>query len=256
MEIRLLKSGYKNDEQFYQDFLEDRILEKEEYFSDQTVYLEQAPDFPIYMGKGSEEWKREQFLEAFKIIEQSYIQLDREIILDETFWHSFLCTAKREYILENYPKVKESVEDFKNIVIKKFDWENYIYKCVLGAQYVEDNTNTEEEKKEAYGMIYDNLDVYNYIIKYSIFRNDKFLMNILRIITDLDISDIMKAKIKDRPDLGKDERYGRRVIFEFNKSYPIVMSPMLEKEELQEYFLEYLSYYYDISEIEKRLVAC
>lgn len=54
MEIRLLKKGYKKNEQFYQDFLEDRIKEKEEYFSDKAVSIDDAPDFPIYIAKGSE----------------------------------------------------------------------------------------------------------------------------------------------------------------------------------------------------------
>ena len=72
----------------------------------------------------------------------------------------------------------------------------------------------------------------------------------LDIINDNNLSSILKAKIKDRPDLGKDERYGRRVLFEFNKAYPIVMSPMLEKDELEELFIEYLGYYYDLSKLE------
>ena len=92
--------------------------------------------------------------------------------------------------------------------------------------------------------------MYNYIIKYEIFRNDKFLLNILDIIDELDLAKVMKAKIKDRPDLGKDERYGRRVLFEFNKAYPVVMSPMLEKDELEVLFMEYLGYYYDLSKLE------
>ncbi|MDO5292896.1 MAG: DUF6339 family protein [bacterium] len=253
MEIRLLKPGYKNNEQFYLDFLDGTLNDKEEYFSEERVYIEEAPNFPIYMGRGSEEEKRAQFEEAFQVIEKSYIHIDREQMMEEIFWHSLLCTKKRDYILSNYPKVKESYSDFQNIVIKKFDWENYIYKCVLGAQYVEDNVSS-DEKEKYYNLILDNLDLYNYIIKYSIFRNDKFLINILSIIGDLELSDILKAKIKGRDDLGADERYGRRVIFEFNKSYPIVMSPMLEKEELQEYFIEYLGYYRDTSDIRKKLV--
>ena len=96
--------------------------------------------------------------------------------------------------------------------------------------------------------------MYNYIIKYEIFRNEKFLLNILDIIDELDLAKVMKAKIKDRPDLGKDERVGRRVIFEFNKSYPVVLSPMLDKESLKEPFLEYLSYYYDISKIKEKVI--
>lgn len=65
------------------------------------------------------------------------------------------------------------------------------------------------------------------------------------IIAETNLGPVLKAKIKNRPDLGTDERYGRRVIFELNKVYPIVMSPMLDKEMLKEYFLKYLGYYYD-----------
>ena len=42
-------------------------------------------------------------------------------------------------------------------------------------------------------------------------------------------------------------------MFEFNKSYPVVLSPMLDKESLKEPFLEYLSYYYDINEIKEKI---
>ena len=78
----------------------------------------------------------------------------------------------------------------------------------------------------------------------------RFLMNHSEDDESIDrhkLGRVMKAKIKDRPDLGKDERVGRRVIFEFNKSYPVVMSPMLEKEDLEKVFFEYLGYYYDVS---------
>lgn len=244
MQVRLLAEGYKNNEQFYLDFLNGTIVEKEEYFSGKTVELDHAGDFPVYMGSGTIEFRRQQFLQAFEVIARDYLHTPREVHLEEIFWHSLLCTVKREYILDQYPSVKESINEFNNIVLKKFDWENYIYKCVLGAQYVTDNFTDEEEIKYHYNLIFDNLDIYNYILKYSIFRNDKFLLNILEIIDEEGLSDIAKSKITNRPDLGKDERYGRRVIFEFNKSYPVVMAPMLEKEELREYFLEYLSLYY------------
>ena len=43
------------------------------------------------------------------------------------------------------------------------------------------------------------------------------------------------------------------MIFELNKAYPIVMSPMLEKEKLKEYFMKYLGYYYQgaLSELDE-----
>lgn len=249
MEIRLLQKGYKNNNQFYQDFLEDKVNINEEYFTNEFVTIADAPDFPIYMGRGSEEEKRQAFREAFEVIASSYIHTDRDIHLDEIFWHSFLITKKREYILENYSVVKTDIKQFENIVIKPFDWESYIYKCVLAAEYIEDLVEDVDMKKHYYNLVLENLDIYNYIIKYAIFRNSEFLIKILTIIDELQISNILKEKIKDRPDLGKDERYGRRVIFELNKKYPVIMSPLLDVETLKKEVLEALGYYYDVSNI-------
>ena len=250
MEVKLLKKDFLKKEEFYKDFLEDKISEKDEYFSDEVVHINKAPDFPIYMGKGSEEEKAKLFIEAFEAMSNFYLNTDRDIHMNERFWYTLLCVHKRDFILKMYPQVGESIKDFHNIVLKKFDWENYIYKCILAAQYVKDNTDNEEDKKKYYNLIVENLDVYNYMIKYEVFRNDKFIINVLDIINDNNLSSILKAKIKDRPDLGKDERYGRRVLFEFNKSYPVVMSPMLSKDELEVLFMEYLGYYYDLSKLE------
>lgn len=247
MEIKLLKKGYQNNEAFYNDFLEDKIRDNEEYFSGESVIIEQAPSFPIYINVRDEERRSQLFMEAFNCVEKYYIHTDRDIHFDELFWHSLYAVYKRDYLLETYPEIKESIRDFNNIVLKPFDWENYIYRIVLATQYVVDNI-AEEERAKYYQLIIDNLDLYNYIMKYSIFRNDQFLINILTIIDEHHLTKVMKAKVKDRPDLGPDERIGRRVIFEFNKSYPIIMSPMLSKEELEPLFMEYLSYYYDLSE--------
>lgn len=257
IEVRLLKDKYKNNEDLYEAFLHDKIIRNEEFLSEEKVWIEVAPEFPIYMAKGTEEEKNKEFLDAFEVMANHYIDMDRDIYLNERFWHSLLCQQHREYLLENYPQIKDGgLKEFKNIVLKDFDWENYIYKCILGAQYVTDNIVDENEQKRYYRLIVENLDLYNYIIKYSIFRNDIFLVKILNIVDKYDLSKILKAKIKDKEiiekyHLGKDERYGRRVIFEFNKSYPVVMVPMLSDEELEEKFFEYLDIYYDVSQIDK-----
>lgn len=242
MEIRLLSKDYKKNKNLYKDFLEGKIIENDEYLSEEFISIEKIPEFPIYMGSYGEKEKNEEFKKAFKIIENFYINISREYILEGRFWHSLFLIYKRDYLLEKYPKIKESEKDFRNIVIKKFDWENYIYKSILIVQYVTDNIK-EQDRDRYYDIILENLDLFNYMIKYEIFRNDKFILNVLDIIDECKLSSIMKAKIKDRPDLGKDERYGRRVLFEFNKSYPVILSPMLEKEELKKYIYQYLSYY-------------
>ena len=242
MEIRFLKSSYIKGEQVYNDFLNNTIGSLEEHYDDKIANINSVPDFPIYINV-SENVRAPLFVEAINIISNHYLDMDREYSLDGQFWHSLLLLKKRDYILEKYPAVKESESNFKNVVVKKFDWENYIYKCVLAAQYVNDNVADPEKREFYYNLIANNLDVYNYIIKYEIFRNDKFLLNVLDIIHDNDLSEILKAKIKDRPDLGKDERVGRRVIFELNKSYPVVLAPTLDKEELEVLFLENLKKY-------------
>lgn len=85
--------------------------------------------------------------------------------------------------------------------------------------------------------------MYNYIIKYNIFRNGQFIINFLTVIHEEGLSAQMKKQIKDRPELGSDERYGRRVIFELNKNYPIITAPMLEKDELKEEIYQALALY-------------
>ena len=152
--------------------------------------------------------------------------------------------------METYPQISESIDKFQNVVLKKFDWENYVYKCIMAAEYITDATDDKTEQDRYFDIILNNLDLYNYILKSEIFRNGKFLINVLDIIDeDERLSPILKAKIKERPDVGKDERYGRRVIFELNKSYPIIMSPTMEKDELKELFMKYLGYYYDLSKL-------
>lgn len=260
MEIRLLKEKYRSIEGLYEAFINGKLENNDEFLSKETVMIEKDEKFPIYIAIKNDELRNEKFLEAFKVIAKSYSQLDRNITLDPRFWHSLLCQNFREYIIESYPEVMEGEEKFNNIVLKKFDWENYIYKCLIGAQYVIDNVENEEEQDRYFKLIANNLDVYNYIIKYQIFRNDSFLLKILDIIEKYDISTVLKGKIKTenlkgRPaenyTFGKDERYGRRVIFEFNKSYPVLMVPMLNQEELEKKFFEFLNYYYDVSEIYK-----
>ena len=251
MEIRLLKEGYKKDESLYTAFKNGEVTD-DLFFSGEVIEVEQAPDFPIYMGKGSESQKKEDFMAAFKVIASSYVNVDRDIHLNERFWHSLFITKKRNYIIEKYPQVLENYREFVNIVIKDFDWENYIYKCILAVEYIEDATELVFSKEQYYELIVDNLDIYNYIIKYAIFRNGEFLVKILTVIHNLGISELLKGKITDRPDLGKDERYGRRVIFELNKAYPVLMSPMLDIEALEEEFLKALGNYYDVSGIETR----
>lgn len=248
MEIRLLEKGYKNNPEFYQDFLDDKIADKDDYFSEEIATIQQAPEFPIYIANKNEEERKELFLKAFDTIEKHYLTSDRDLHLDEQFWHSLLLLKKRDFLLEEYPQIKDSIENFTNIVVKNFDWENYIYKAVLAAEYITDMVDDEAERQRYYEIIIDNLDLYNYMIKYEVFRSKQFVFNILTIVDELDLSSLLKKKIKDRDDLGTDTRIGRQVLFEFNKNYPVIMSPMMEKDDLKELFVEYLGEYTSVEQ--------
>lgn len=244
MEIRLLKEGYKSNENFYKDFLEDKLFEKN-YVSEDYEIIDSLPDFMPHIGHIKDsKVKALEFQRGIKTIRKYFLKYDRDIIFNERFWHSYFCLYKRDYIIEKFNKVISNEKSFKKNLLKNFNWENYIYKYIIIAQYVGDNVPEEEQKRYDI-IILKNLDLFNYIIKYNIFRNDKFLIKMFDIIDELDISKIMKAKIKNRPDLGSDERYGRRVVYEFNKSYLVVPAPVLSKEDIKRYTKEFLSMYYD-----------
>ncbi|MDY5211668.1 hypothetical protein [Intestinibacter sp.] len=241
MEIRILNEKVIKTEAFYNDFLEGNINLKDEYFSDNVINIEDAPYFPIYIAKGSEEEKKELFSKAINTISEYYINKDRDIHMNKMFWYSLFCTKMREYLLNEYPQIKDSIKNFHNVVLKKFDWENYVYKCILAAEYIKDYTEDKLERERYIGLIVDNLDFYNYILKYPIFRNQEFLIKMLNIVDRLNLSAIFKAKIENRVD---DVRYGRMVLFEMNKSYPVIIAPAMSEEDLEELTLKYLGYYY------------
>lgn len=251
MEFRLLEENYSSDEQLFNDFMNDSIDKDKPYFSDEIVIIKKAPDFPIYIGRGSEKEKNEAFHEAILTIMDSYIQTPRELHMNGRFWHSLLIT-KRDYLYEMYGHLINSHKDFNRIILRKFDWENYIYKCVLAAEYIYDLSLDSKEKVDYYiQLIVNNIDMYNYIIKYSIFRNGHFILNFFQAVDELGLTQLMKAKIKNRDDLGKDERYGRRVFLELNNNYPVIMAPFLKKEQLKGEILKALSYYITDDEIRK-----
>lgn len=256
MKIRLLNDIYikktkSNIENLYRSFTndtEEELIEKN--FSENYVIIERAPSFPIYIAKGNQKEKEEKFLKAFNIVTDNYINTSRDVYLNKNFWYSLLIGYKRDFILREYPEVKNDIKKFQNIVLKNFDWENYIYKIVIGSEYISDKFSDFDIRQRYFKLIVENLDLYNYILKYILFRNDNFLINTLKIIEEYNIGKILKSKILGDKKVKKDKRYGRQVLFEFNKSYPIVLSPMMDYEDFKEKFLEYLSIYYDIENIE------
>lgn len=241
--LKLLKKEKLKTEEFYNSFIAGTIQDNPEFISDKTIIIDDTPDFPIYMGDRFDPKRDEDFSEAILTLYSYYIDTERDTHLNELFWYSLFVLEKRDYLLNKYPKIKDSISDFHNIVLKKFDWESYIYKCVLAAEYIKSN-DVDDDKIEYYiDLIINNLDLYNYLLKSKLFRTSNFVLRFLEIIDKEGISEIMKEKIKGRPELGRDSRYGRMVLFELKNMYPTLMIPLLDDSELAELILENLDKY-------------
>lgn len=246
MEIKLLNKNFKNNEKLYYDFKNDRIDFNADYFTDEYITIDKSPDFPIYFGEKRIDYT-DQYIEAVKVIINNYIELDRSIHLNGIFWFS-LMMYKRDYIFKKYSSSLKDIKNLNNIVFKAFNWENYIYKCVIMAEYLTDAGINEEEKIEKYVKIMvNNLDVYNYLIKSKTYRNSEFVLKFLLAIDELGISNIMKRKLPTND--GKDKRVGRNIISELNLLYPLEYHHLYSLEELKEEVMIHLEKY--LSEADK-----
>ena len=119
MESKLLSGNYKNDENFYRAFLNDTLWQSEYLSNESKLIPRKLPDFPIYLNRFDSTSYENDYLEMLHAMTAYVLDIDRDITMDECFWHSWLCLYQREYLLEKYPKIKEKYSNFKNIVIKK-----------------------------------------------------------------------------------------------------------------------------------------
>ena len=248
MLVRLLKENYIKNPNIFEDFRSNNIKNNIHYYSEDYFELDDDIEpFPIYLAIKDEATRNEKYYEAIEIFEKYYMELNRDIIFDQRFWHSIYLINFRDYIIKKYPSVLNDKSDFYNIILKKFDWENYIYKIAIATQYLNDHySDSIDNRMKYYQIILDNLDLYNYLIKYRVFRNSIFIKNFLQIVEETDTSKTLKEKIKGREDLGDDERYGRRVLFEFNKIYPVLMFPMMDYSALKALFIKNLQKYLEV----------
>lgn len=249
MKIKKINPKMINSPKVFQYFLNEQNVSEDEIFLDKFYEIDEAPFFPIYIANKNNQIKTDNFIKAFKIMRDNYIKLGRKFFLDKFFWYSLFLTKLKADIKKEYPECTKDESKFKNIVLKKFDWENYIFKIAIGAEYISDSVSNINDHEKYFKLIAENLDIYNYILKSQIFRNKLFLIKILDIIEKNNLSNIVKAKlnnnvkVKHNIDIKKDERIGRRILMEFSKIYPVVFIHLLDVEELENYFLKYLKLY-------------
>ena len=102
MEVRLLKKSVIKTEEFYNDFLEGSIELKDEYFDgNESVYIDEAPNFPIYIAIKNVEERNKLFREAFDIISKYYNILDNTKQI-----------AQKRANYKNYEEDLKKIDDF------------------------------------------------------------------------------------------------------------------------------------------------
>lgn len=230
MQIKLLKPGYKSSKELYNCFLDGSI--KDEFFTENSIELNECPDFPIYMAWSKD--KVSDFKEAVDIISKYYITSSKSHHFDEVFWHSLFIT-KSEYILDKYPEIKEDFNNFRNIVIKNFDWESYVFKSVFLAELLDENVEDGDEI-DIVKFAVDNGDLFNYLLKYKIFVNKQFFIRIFSVIKKNNLEKLFKSKMNKKGDF----RVLRGVFGELNNRYPVIMSPLMDKISLEKAILDIL----------------
>lgn len=240
MKIDLLNENFKKTTNLYNIFLNNTCYENN-LFSEDSVELPFDPiDFPIYFGPHYKH--NDNLYDLVLIMKNNFISLNNNIYMSSRFWYSYFFTVMREYLTHKYPDILNSEKAFKNIVIKPFNWESYLYKAILISEYVSDFVSFEEQDDFIYLMI-DNGDLFNYVAKSKLFRNGPFFINFLRIIKEDNLSSLLKSKFKNTNNPDKDLRIGRLILQDFSNAYPTILFPLLSIDELRIEFYKSLNKY-------------
>lgn len=240
MLVNILDKNYIFSDTFIKDFRNNTIGTLDEHYSGESIEIPELNPFLFYLKINDETKRNKAFQKSISIL-FDYVEIADKYTMSHEFWISLFSINFYDFTVSKYPGILEDDEKFRNVLLKQFDWNNYIYKLVLAAKYIHDKVD-QYDKKKYIDLISNNLDVYNYLLKYPIFRNGKFIVNVLKIIDENDLSaDLKKSLKRKKSDL--DQRFGRKILFELNKDYPVIVVPMLEYDKLEKRFMSYYSYY-------------
>jgi hypothetical protein len=150
---------------------------------------------------------------------------------DGNFWFSLFLTRFQIELLDDYPQLKKTSEPLKNILLKRFNWENYIYKAVVIVK-LKDVAMRRFGNTDVINVILDDLDLFNYLIKSPLFRNLDFIVSVFELNRQNAFPVRLKSQIKSEKYKQKDKRFGRRIVYELNKVYPVLFVQKFELDEL------------------------
>lgn len=182
----------------------------------------------------TDEQQKHDYLRAVNIIIKDYIKINREYRFDGLFWHSLIVGKFNQQVLDQYGS--EVDKRYNTMIMRSYDWENYVYKVNILADYLySTNRTTPDAIENGIRLFLDNQDLTNYILKSSVMRNGHFYFNFLEAVDELELSDAMRSKIKymNKPD----DRVGRIILRDLMFEYPMNLITIASKEALKEEIL-------------------
>lgn len=250
-EIYLLKEPIVNKLDFYNSFLRN-TLKEDGFFTDTRVKVPDLDEFLTYSGNANKNSSKI-LGDLIKIMMYNFIDLKQEIYMSQNFWMSYLVSKLRMSLFRNYPSISENFNTFRLIVLRKFDWENYLYKAAIFANVLNDKLQNKDLLDDYIDVILNNMDLFNYILKLTSLRNDNLIYNMITLLYENKDSELSSfLKFRSREDINKDDSPGRLVLLEFNTTYPAILFPMLNYDEFKKIFLNYIDHNKKIALLKKQ----
>lgn len=250
-EIYLLKDPIVNELDFYNSFLRN-TLKEDNFFTDTKVEVPDLDEFITYSGNANKNSSKI-LGDLIKIMLYNFIDLKQDIYMSQNFWMSYLVSKLRMSLFRNHPTISENFNTFRLIVLRKFDWENYLYKATIFANVLNDKLQDKDLLDDYIDVILNNMDLFNYILKLSSLRNDNLIYNMITLLyenKDSKLSSFLKYRSKDTIDV--DASPARLVLLEFNTTYPAILFPMLNYDDFKAIFFKYLNHNEKIDLLKKQ----
>lgn len=233
MQIRKVDKRYFNSKELRDHFVNGTIMDFQDCLLNDYY---DTNDFDIayfnpYAGNSKSPDNDEIWENLLSSVEEIMEGIPASLYEDGSFWFSLFLTRFQIELMSDYPQLNKTSEPLKNILLKDFNWENYIYKAIViiklkhAAQLRFGNTQIVDS-------ILDDLDLFNYLIKSPLFRNLDFILNIFELNRLNTFPVRLKSQIKSEKYKHKDKRFGRRIVYELNKVYPVLFVQKFEMDEL------------------------
>lgn len=233
MQIRKVDKRYFDSKELRDHFVNGTLHEHHEFFLDEYY---DTGDFDVryfnpYAGNVKSPHVDEIWDHLISAVSEIMEGIPASLYEDGSFWFSLFLTRFQIELLEDYPQLKRTSEPLKNILLKQFNWENYIYKVIvivkLKAVAMRRFGNT-----DVIIAVLDDLDLFNYLIKSPLFRNLDFIVSVFELNRQNAFPVRLKSQIKSEKYKQKDKRFGRRIVYELNKVYPVLFVQKFELQEL------------------------